>query len=132
MSNELQTALDDIPSYKLAKIYYSLCSLSLAQHTPLLSVGAWTFIETLTALNGRNAKANFHSYLSPQVLQKLGIAEKKDTTSIREAVKRISELGNSTKHNKTSASFNGETLANDFETMEKMLIALAVQAKGKS
>ena len=132
MSNELQTALDDIPSYKLAKIYYSLCSLSLAQHTPLLSVGAWTFIETLTALNGRNAKTNFHSFLSPQVLQKLGIAEKEDTTSIREAVKRISELGNSTKHNKTSASFNWETLANDFENMEKMLIALAVQAKGKS
>lgn len=132
LSDDLQTALPGIPSHKLERIYYSLCSLSLAQHTPLLSVGAWTFIETLTAIHGRNAKTDFHSYLSPQALQKLGIAEKKDTASIREAVKRISELGNSTKHNKTAAAFNGETLANDFETMEKMLIALAVQAKGKT
>lgn len=131
-SDDLQAALKAIPSYKLEQLYFSLCSLSLASHTPLLTVGAWSFLETLTAVCGRNSGTDFHSYLSSQTLSKLGLGGKKDFASIREAVKRISELGNSTKHNKTSGSFNGVQLANDFETIEKLLVSLAVDAKGKT
>ena len=131
-SQELQAALEDIPSYKLERLYHSLCSLSLSTHTPLLSVGAWSFMETLTALSGRNSSTSFHSYLSSQKLQKLGLSQKMDRKSVQQAVKRVSEFGNSTKHNPTSAAFNGEQLANDIETMGKMLIALAEQSKGKS
>ena len=131
-SQELQAALEDIPSYKLERLYHSLCSLSLSNHTPLLSVGAWAFMETLTALSGRNSSTSFHPYLSSQKLQKLGLSQKMDRKSVQQAVKRVSEFGNSTKHNPTSAAFNGEQLANDIETMGKMLIALAVQSKGKS
>ena len=130
LSEDLQDALNDITSYKLSKIYYSLCSLSLARHTPLLSVGAWSFIETLTARSGRKRNTDFHAYLSGQKLQEIGLSSKENRKSVREAVKRISELGNSTKHDHTSASFNGEQLANDIETMEKMLIALAKKSKG--
>ena len=131
-SQELEAALEDISSYKLKRLYYSLCSLSLSNHTPLLSVGVWSFTETLTALSGRNSGTSFHSYLSPQKLQKLGIIQKTDMQSVREAVKRVSDFGNSTKHNPTSAAFNGEQLANDIETMGKTLIALAKQSKDKS
>lgn len=131
-SDDLQAALKAIPSYKLEQLYFSLCSLSLASHTPLLTVGAWSFLETLTAVCGRNSGTDFHSYLSAQKLTNFGLGGKRDTASIREAVKRISELGNSTKHNKTSGSFNGVQLANDFETIEKLLVSLAVEAKGKT
>ena len=132
LSKELQKALSAIPSYKLEKLYYSLCSLSLSTHTPLLSVGAWSFIETLTALSGRKSSTDFHAYMSQQKLQELGLGNRTDTKSVREAVKRVSEFGNSTKHNRTSAAFNSEQLSNDIETMEKMLIVLAKQSKGKN
>jgi hypothetical protein len=129
---DLQEALKDIPSYKLEKIYFSLCSLSLSTHTPILAVGAWSFIETLTALDGRKPETGFPSYLSAQKLSDMGMGAKNETKTIREVVKRISELGNSTKHNRTSAAFNGDQLHNDFETIDKMLLNLAQRVKGKS
>ncbi len=131
-NDELQKALKEIPSYKLEILYFSLCTLSLSQHTPLLSIGAWSLLETLTAICGRTIKSDFHSYLNGKKLEDIGTCKKTEASSIREAVKRVSEYGNSTKHNKTSAAFNGEQLANDFETMTQMLIDLAVNAKGKT
>lgn len=96
-----------------------------------MCIGAWCLLETLTAVAERKPKASFESYLRARCLQNLGLGGRKETKSICEAVKRIAELGNSTKHNKTSAGFNGEQLTNDFETMEPMLIALAKASKGK-
>lgn len=131
-NDALSQALGSIPSYKLERIYFSLCSLTLYNHAPLLYVGAWSFLETLTALCGRNESVDFQSFLSAQMLERLGLGNGKKTKSIREAVKRISEYGNSTKHNKTSAGFNGDQLANDFDTMSEMLLVLAKEAKGRS
>ena len=131
-SEELSNALRAIPSYKLEKLYYSLCSVSLDAHTPLLAVGAWSFIETLTALEGRLSNVDFHAYLSSQKIQSLGLGDKHESKSIRQALKRVSEFGNSTKHHRSSAAFSGEQLANDFETLEKTLRALAVKCKGMS
>ena len=95
-------------------------------------MGAWSFIETLTALNGRSSSTDFHSYLSNQKLAKLGLVNKQENRSIRDALKRVADFGNSTKHHKTSAAFSGEQLANDFETMEQTLVALARECRGKS
>lgn len=131
-NDALQSALKDIPSYKLEQLYYSLCTLSLSSHTPLLTIGAWSFLETLTAICGRQVTTDFPAFLSSNKLQALGLGTKADTQAIRQAVKRISDLGNSTKHNKTASAFNGEQLANDFDTMAPMLVALAKDAKGKT
>jgi hypothetical protein len=130
-NQDLMDALEAIPSYKLSKVYYSLCSIGLKTHAPLLYVGAWTFLETLTAICGRNSATDFHSFLSGQRLEELGVGKKAEVKSEREAIKRVSELGNSTKHNKTSAAFNGEMLANDMQLLERTLIALARSAKGQ-
>ena len=132
LSENLRNALRGIPSYKLESLYFSLCSIRLENHTPLLSVGAWSFIETLTALNGRSPGTDFLSYLSNQKLVKLGLVNKQENRSIRDALKRVADFGNSTKHHKTSAAFSGEQLANDFETMEQTLVALAGECRGRS
>ena len=132
LNTELVVALKEIPSYKLESIYFSLCKISLKEHTPLLYVGAWMFIETLTALCERNDTTDFYSYLSAQKMTSLSLGAKNETKAIREAVKRISEAGNTTKHNKTSAAFNGEQLVNDFRVMKSLLVALAKEAKGKT
>ena len=131
-SNDLSTALRAIPSYKLEKLYYSLCSVGLDAHTPLLAVGAWSFVETLTALEGRAASVDFHSYLTNQKLNNLGLGDRRETKAIREALKRISEFGNSTKHHKSAAAFSGEQLSNDIETIERLLVNLAVRCKGRN
>ena len=128
-SKALESALESLPSYKLQKLYYSLCSISLNTHTPLLTVGAWTLLESLTALDGRNPNTDFHSYLSQHRLSSFGLGDRKAVQGIRAAVKRISDLGNITKHDSTAASFNGETLANDLETIGEVLLALAESAK---
>ena len=132
LSPNLRQALEDIPSYKLEKLYFSLCEVRLDSHTPLLCVGAWCLIETLTALHGRAEATDFYSYLNPTKLEKLGLGKKKDTSSMRQAVNRIKEFGNSTKHHRTAAGFNGEQLLNDMETIEPVLVVLATECKNKA
>ncbi|MEJ5118103.1 hypothetical protein WH158_11815 [Gluconobacter cerinus] len=130
---EIQEALSEIPSYKLQNIYYSICTISLKDHTPLLTVAAWVFLETLTALNDRNERTDFVSFLNARRMEEtLGLGPREQTKGIVEALKRISEGGNSTKHNKTSSHFNSESLFNDLETLSPLILALAKNAKGKS
>lgn len=126
---DINNALSLIPSYKLAHLYYSICHIKLSSHTPLLTVGMWVFLETLTACNGRNDKTDFHSFLSAARLNSMGLGANTDTKSLRQVIKRISDYGNTTKHHKNSAAFNGEQLANDVETMGPMLLQLAKDAK---
>lgn len=129
-SQQLHDALVNIPSVKLERIYYSLCDIDLARHTSLLSVGAWSFMESLTACEGRNEKTDFYSYLSMHKLQSFSLGNKSQLNAIRQAIKRIQEFGNTTKHHKSAAAFNGPQLANDFETIETLLIKLADSATG--
>ena len=130
-SEELEAALRKTENFKLQKIYYSVCKLSLIQHTPLITVGLWVLLETLTALDGRRHDVSFPSYLSAQRLVQLGLGANRETRALREAVQRLSDSGNTTKHNQSAATFNGETLANDADTMGNLLIALATSAAAR-
>lgn len=127
--DQISDALSAIPNYKLERIYYSLVSLTTRDHTPLLSVGAWSFFETLTAASGRNESVDFYAYLSKQKLN--GMDLKSNQKSIRETIKRLADFGNTTKHDPTSAAFNYEQLINDFETVKELIVLLANEAKSK-
>lgn len=116
--------LQELSNYKLERIYYSVCSIHLEEHTSLISVGIWSFIESLTAKAGRNSSTDFHSFLSKQRLQDMGLGDGKKTTAIREAIKRISEFGNTTKHHETAANFNGLQLYNDMQTIKELILKL--------
>lgn len=128
-SGDIHDALRDIPSYKLEQIYYSICKLELAAYTPLLSVGVWSFIESLTSVAGRNENTDFYSYLSLQKIQSLDCMPRKNVKAARQALKRISEFGNTTKHDSVGAMFNGEQLANDFEIIFPIVLQVAQEAK---
>ena len=130
-SPKIRDALEALENYKLRKLYHSICNISLLDHTPILAIGVWAFMETLTANAGRNADTSFPDFLSPQRLGTLGLGRNRETKPIREIVKRISEYGNSTKHHETSAAFNGEQLANDVATLEELILKLAEEAKNK-
>ena len=90
-------------------------------------MGAWVLLETLTALHGRKSGTDFVAYLAPSKLAKLGLGNRHDTKAIRDAVGRVSKLGNATKHAQIAAAFNSKTLANDFETMDPMLVSLGLE-----
>ena len=126
---EISDKLKAIPSYKLETIYYSICDISLEDHTPLISVGVWAFFECLTARCGRNPITSFPDFLSKQKVNQLGFTAREQVTSIRDAVQRISSYGNVTKHHDTSANFNGEQLANDMDLLKDVILKLADEAK---
>ncbi|MGB9154774.1 MAG: hypothetical protein WCD70_17010, partial [Alphaproteobacteria bacterium] len=127
--SEIHEKLKAIPSFKLEQIYYSLCSIDLENHTPLLSVGAWSFLESLTAKAGRNSTTDFHSFLSKEKLQGMGISDGQNMKSLRQAVERISGYGNTTKHHENSANFNGAQLVNDMDSLKEVICKLAESTK---
>lgn len=126
---DIADALKRIPSYKLERIYYSICQIGLEDHTPLISVGAWSFFECLTALCGRSSTTSFPDFLSKSKLNSMGIANREATNSITQALQRISNYGNTTKHHQKAANFNGEQLANDMDVLKELIVKLTEAAK---
>lgn len=83
-NKELATALETIRSNKLESLYYSICDVRI-EHTPLLTVGVWAFVESLSALAGKKETVDFPGFYSNQRLADLGFGEK---TTIRDALNR--------------------------------------------
>ena len=127
---EINEKLKSLSSFKLEQIYWSLCSIELDKHAPLLSVGTWSFFESLTAKAGRSG-TDFLAFLSNQKLHSLGFSKSDETRSIRQAIERISHYGNTTKHHEGAANFNGAQLANDMDTLKLLICTLAEDAQKK-
>jgi hypothetical protein len=127
--DEISLRLRGIPSYKLERIYYSICEISLEDHTPLVSVGVWSFFESLTARCGRVGTTAFPDFLSKDRLNNWGFSGRDTINSITQALHRIAAYGNTTKHHEKSANFNGEQLANDMDTLKGLVLKLAEEAK---
>jgi hypothetical protein len=125
---EVNAALRGLGNEKLASLYYSICAIELEGNTPLLSIGAWAFLESLTACAGRPEGVAFPSFLSKQKLTTLGIPSG-DQKAVRGALDRTSEYGNQTKHHRISATFNGDQLNNDMITLKPVIMACIEQAK---
>ena len=117
---KIHDALKVFGNEKLASLYHSICTIELEHHTPIVAVGAWSFFETLTACAGRNPENSFESYFSKGRLSEFGFG--KNTSSMRSAVERMQEYGNTTKHHSISATFNGEQLNNDMQTLKELIL----------
>ncbi len=115
---------------KLESLYYSICATELEIHTPLVSVGVWSFFETLTACAGRDDGVSFDSFLSKAKLTSYGVGN--DAKSLQEVLRRINAYGNTTKHHKISAIFNGDQLNNDLSTLKVVILKCIEEAMQKS
>ncbi len=118
---DLQLALEKISNDKLEALYFSLCNVSLESHAPLLCIGAWAFVESLSAVAGKG-DADFLSFYSNQRFSDLGFTDKKKRGVITDALTRISRNGNATKHHEVAANFHGKQLANDLATITPLLV----------
>lgn len=121
---DLATALDAHANTKLEGLYYSICAVPI-EHALLLTIGVWAFVESLTALAGKNANIDFLAFYSKQRLSDYGLGSGKSQNPIRDALTRISRNGNATKHHQISANFDGLQLVNDLATITPLLIETA-------
>lgn len=131
LNKELKCELEKLDSRKLASIYYSLCRVEAKHHTPLLTVGAWSLLESLTAYAGRKKGNAFDSYLSSGKIQHFGF-DKSSAKDMAQIIRRISENGNATKHSSHAANFNHEQLIADFLVIEDLLLCLVREAIQKA
>lgn len=118
--NDIAEALKNLGNYKLSSLYFSICDISVSQHTPLISVGLWSFIESLTAEMG--STTNIIAYFSKSKLTALGFDRGTQNGGLRQAIERISHYGNTTKHDAKAATFDSKQLANDFETIRDLIL----------
>jgi hypothetical protein len=90
----------------------------------------WSFFETLTACQGRKDGTDFHGYLTASKLTSMGVVGK--TTALSEALKRISQFGNTTKHHAVLAAFAGDQLNNDMTALKDIILKCVDDASNKT
>lgn len=128
---EIMTALEGLGGDKLPSLYTSICSISLESHTPLVAIGAWAFIESLSARAGRHNQTPFTAYFSKNRLETYGLAKGRGDKAINDALRRVSTSGDVTKHDGGAALFDGQQLINDMETLKDLILKCAAEAQPK-
>lgn len=126
-ANEIASALKSYGNYKLESLYHSICDIELEHHTPLVCIGAWAFFETLSACAGRNDGTAFGNFFSNHRLANYGITGT-SRTSVRTALDHIQNYGNTTKHDPVAATFNGDQLNNDIQTLKVVILKCLEEA----
>lgn len=104
----------------------------MKEHTPLISVGIWSFFETLTARAGRSPGKSFLAFLdNNRLINRYNLGTRQQVKPLRDAVERILHFGNTTKHHDTSANFSSDQLANDMESLKDLIVKVAEDAKAQ-
>lgn len=120
-SNELLKALSRSKNNKLPAFYASLCVVSLIEHPVLMYVGAWSFLESLATLMGKDDNTSFEGFLGSKVSE-FYKKNKPKRNDVKGVISDIHKKGNSIKHSGNRTVVNGEQLHNDFEVLEEFLI----------
>ncbi len=126
--NAIATALNELGNEKLKSIYHSVCTVDLDPHTPLVAIGVWSFFETLTACAGRDERTSIDAFLNKQKIQNYGVTAH---LAPHQAIVRIREHGNTTKHHPEAALFNGDQLNNDVTVLKDVVLACIAEALAK-
>lgn len=120
--HEIMDALKALDSQKLTSLYNSITQIPLSQHAPLVSIGAWAFLESLAARAGMDEKTNFLSFFSKERRAKYGLPTGQGAKAVTKALEQVATSGDVTKHHGTAAEFNGEQLANNMDTLRDLIL----------
>ena len=115
-------ALNKLESNKLTSLYNSLISVRLDEHPALLTTGSWAFIETLTALHGRNPGTEFVGYINGK-LGSWGVG-RDEGRDCRLSLEYIAQHGNAQKHSAKFTAIDARNLNNHFIILQNVLLAL--------
>ena len=122
--SRISAILKEKDAYKLQSLYHSLVTIDTEHHTPVLSIAAWAFMETLTRAAGRYDDSNMSSYLSEQTLNNLGFKDRDVRKALKSAIENIHRFGDTSKHHATAATYNSAQLSNDLQTINDVILAL--------
>jgi hypothetical protein len=125
---EIQKALQSYGNTKLRDLYRSICGVSLTEHPLLVSVGIWSFLDTLAANQGKSPQTAFNSYFSGEWMKANGLGGKNDAKGMSNALKNLCDGGNITKHDKVAAHYDSRQMANDMEVLTPLIVK-ALQKK---
>lgn len=120
--HEIMDALRALDSQKLLSLYHSITTIPLNPHAPLVAIGAWAFLESLSAKAGRGVQQDFQSFFDKSRRGRWGLPTGQDAKAVTEALKHVATSGDVTKHDGTAALFNGEQLANDMDTLKNLIL----------
>ena len=126
LDEEIWKQLNALNNGKLLSLYWSICSIELDPHAPLIAVGIWSFTETLTGCAGRASGNDFQAFLSNNKLRSYGCTG--SLTTLRAIIGRIAEYGNTTKHHPVSATFNGDQMHNDMIAFREVFLKCIEEA----
>lgn len=112
--SETYANLKKINNQKLTSIYYSLCSLELADHAVLISVGIWSFFECMTAAAGRTEQTPMLGFLSRDFLQNQCGMARDDSKAVVVALDNIYRRGNDSKHHAIAGSYDPMEINNNW------------------
>lgn len=121
-SHEIMDGLKSLQNQKLINLYNSITSVSLQPHAPLIAIGAWAFLESLSANAGRDENKNFLEFFSKDRRAGYGLPTGKDAKAVTEALRRVAASGDVAKHDAKAALFDGEQLVNDLETLKILIV----------
>ena len=126
---EISQLLEDLKSEKLAAIYWSICTVNAQQHTPLVAVGVWAFLRSLAAMAGASDDVPFFHFWKAGRISQMDVAKGDAAKAIVEALERLSRAGNTTKHDAISAHFDYRQLINDWNVVNKLVLAQIKELK---
>jgi hypothetical protein len=123
--------LKKIGNQKLIHLYYSVCSLELAEHAVLVSVGIWSFFECMTAATGRTETTSMTGFLSRDFLQRECGITKEDSKAVWAALDSIARRGNDSKHHAFAGSYDPQEINNNWVVTAGVVKALVQRLEKK-
>ena len=116
-------ALQRLDSPKLSQLYSSLCQISLIEHPVLMSVGSWSFFETLARLLGARNDMSFSAFFNGKINEWYQ-NDKNKRTMYKKILADISERGNLDKHEGRYYTVDAKQLAVDFSIAEPLILEI--------
>lgn len=126
-SEKIEYKLNDLGAKKLCSLYDSMLRISLRQHPIVMYVSAWSFLESLSSLAGKEGNTDFKSFLGSKINN--WYTDRNQKLAYKGVIDDIDSKGNSNKHHGLAYSTNAHQLANDFEVIEPLIIKIIEEAE---
>ena len=121
-SDSLHKLLQQLSSKKQARLYHSLCNISLTGHAILAYVGAWTLLESLSGLLGNDTENHAFDGFYMRLINTMYGKRSPERKAYRESIEDIHKKGNLNKHSGRYEVINAQQLVSDFNTLEPFII----------
>ncbi len=120
-SEEIYSRLNQLDQKKLARLYWSICKISLTDHPILVYVGSWTLLESLATYLDKDSKISFDSFYNGKISTMYQDKPKK--ADLRASIKDIHTKGNCNKHSGIYETMDAIQLHNDFKVIEYFVVS---------